>query len=66
MSLQQIETISPAEVCKALNLSHLRLINAILNGTLPIGAVAEPKEEGEHYVVRIYKERYEKYTRGEL
>ena len=62
----KIETIPAAKVCKALNLSHRRLIVAILNGTLPIGAVAEPQSEGEHYVVRIYKERYEKYVRGEL
>lgn len=62
----KIETIPAEQACKALNLSHRRLIVAILNGTLPIGAVAEPQNEGEHYVVRIYKERYEKYVRGEL
>lgn len=64
--LQEIETLSPLEVCKSLNLTHRKLITAMLNGTLPIGAVAEPQGEGERYVVKIYKNRYEKYVKGEL
>lgn len=62
----EVETIPAADVCKALKLSHRRLIHAILNGTLPIGAVAEPQSKEEHYVVKIYKTRFEKYIKGEL
>ncbi|MGI6349659.1 MAG: hypothetical protein ACOXZ0_07050 [Eubacteriales bacterium] len=64
--IKKVETISPAEAAKALGISHRRLILAILNGTCPIGAVAEPQEEGERYSVRVYKARFDKYVKGEL
>lgn len=64
--IKEIEIVPAAEACKVLRLSHRRLIHAILNGTLPIGAVAEPQNEEEHYVVKIYKTRFLKYINGEL
>lgn len=64
--INKIETIPTVEAAKALGMSHRKLIAAILNGTCPIGAVAEPQVEGEHYSIKIYKERFEKYVKGEL
>lgn len=64
--IKEVEIIPAAEVCKVLKLSHRKLVHAILNGTLPIGAVAEPQNEEEHYVVKIYRKRFEKYINGEL
>ncbi len=62
----ELETIPAAKVAKVLKLSHRKLIHAILNGTVPIGAVAEPQNDDEHYVIKIYKKRFEKYINGEL
>lgn len=66
IDIKEVETIPAAEVCRILKLTHRKLIHAILNGTIPIGAVAEPQSEEEHYVVKIYKKRFEKYINGEL
>ncbi len=38
---KKIETIPVAEIAKALNTTHSRVLSAMQNGTLPIGVVTE-------------------------
>lgn len=64
--MNKIETMPTSEAAKALGLSHRKLVTAMLNGTVPIGAVIQPQFEGEKYCVRVYRDRFEKYVKGEL
>lgn len=66
MATEDNRIIPVTEVAKALHVSHRRVIMMILNGTLPIGGVAEPDDDFGHYSVAISRERFEKWMRGEL
>ena len=61
-----VETVALNDVAKELKTTSKKVIVAIKNGTLPIGMVAEPENEQEKHVVKIFKTRWEMYKKGEL
>ena len=56
--MAQVELIAVGDVAKELHWTHRKVIQAILNRTLPIGTAVAP-EEGEHFQARIPKARWE-------
>ncbi len=62
--VERVETVPLNEVAKALGVSPRKAMRMILNGTLPVGCVAEPEEEGERYTPRVLKVRWEAYIAG--
>ena len=61
-----VELIPVEQVARELKTTNRKVIVAIKNGTLPIGAVAEPQNETEHYTAKIFKKRWEMYKEGLL
>ena len=66
LQAESIEFIPVEKVAKELKTTHRKVVLMIKNGTLPIGAVAEPDGDRDHYVCKILKSRWEKYKTGEL
>lgn len=60
----KVETIPLADVAKILGTSAPRVKAAILNGTLPIGAVFEKSRPGEVDRVTVVKNRFEAWLMG--
>ena len=63
--MEYVETIPVAQVANEMRTNAMKIKSAILNHTMPIGAVM--REEGStHDRIIIFKTRWEKYKRGEL
>lgn len=60
------EFIPIREVADAMHTTPAKLTAMILNGTVPIGGVAEGRDDGERRVTLISKIRLEKWLAGEL
>lgn len=62
----ELELVPAQEVAKALKTTNRKVIMMIKNGTMPIGAVAEPEENEGRYVVKIVKTRWDKWQAGNI
>ena len=62
---KQVETVTVQEVADALGVAPMKIKNAILNGTMPIGAVMRDPHSTRDRTI-IIKKRYEKWIGGEL
>lgn len=60
---QAYELMSAKEVAKILGINTMKVKSAILNGTMPVGAVCN---EGKNDRVVIIKTRFEKWMNGDL
>jgi hypothetical protein len=63
--LAKVETLPVAPVAKALGISPMKVKYAILNHTLPIGAVCREPGSTKDRIV-IVKERWDKWIAGQL
>lgn len=63
--LDRVETLPVKEVAGALGIAPMKVKSAILNGTMPIGAVARGENSSKDRIV-IIAERYRKWIAGEL
>lgn len=61
-----IEMVSLEAVAKELRTTSRKVISAMKNGTLPIGMVADPDDDDGRHVVKIFKNRWERYKEGSL
>ena len=62
----ETEMIPVGEVAKELHWQHRQVIVAMMNGTLPIGAVIPPQKAGGKDSARIPRERWERWKKGEM
>ena len=64
--MKSTNIIPVAEVASYLGTSPRKATRMTINGTLPIGSVAEPTKENEEYTTRILRSRWEMWIKGEL
>jgi len=64
--MAKLEMVKTEEVAKEMGMESRQVFNAILNGSMPIGAVIKPENENQHYAARILRNRWEKWKEGRL
>ena len=66
--VEEVELVPRNEVARAMKMTPLGVSLAILNGTLPIGAVIAPEQTSDstEYTTKIFKKRWELYKEGKL
>jgi len=63
--MDYIKTVSVEQVAKEMRTHPMKIKSAILNGTMPIGAVMRDDHSTKDRVI-IFEARWEKYKNGEL
>jgi len=63
--MDYVETVPVEDVAKAMHTNPMKIKSAILNHTMPIGAVMRDEHSTKDRII-IFKTRWEKYKRGEL